>query len=60
MLFHNIFGRFFGSAATGGVMGGAAALFFAATAGVGVGIAAFAGMYALLNFIIPGGAFNLL
>jgi uncharacterized protein len=41
MLFHNIFGRFFGSAATGGVMGGAAALFFAATAGIGVGIAAF-------------------
>lgn len=27
---------------------------------VAIGIAAFAGMYALLNFIIPGGAFNLL
>jgi uncharacterized protein len=41
MLFHGIFGRFFGSAATGGIMGGAAALFFASTAGIGVGIAAF-------------------
>jgi uncharacterized protein len=48
MLFHGMLGRFFGSAATGGVMGGATALFFAATAGVGVGIAAF-----IASLILP-------
>ena len=48
MFFHGIFGRFFGSAATGGVMGGAAALLAAASTGIGVGVAAF-----LVSIILP-------
>ncbi|HOY70161.1 MAG TPA: YgcG family protein [Methylotenera sp.] len=48
MFFHGILGRFFGSAATGGVMGGAAALLAATSTGIGVGIAAF-----LVSIILP-------
>lgn len=48
IVFHGFLGRFFGSAATGGVMGAATALFYAASAGLGVGIAAF-----IASLILP-------
>ena len=48
MIFQGMFGRFFGSAATGGVMGGATALFAAATIGLGVGVVAF-----LVSLLLP-------